>query len=122
MTITIHRPIWRQRLVVLLGLAAILGAVAIAASRNTETEPVEARTANMAVVSVAADSANYWRDLQSLQDGFLPPTVASESADYWKNLQLVQDDYLPPTVASGSAELEPNDLSDTRLPREKRPR
>ena len=99
MTITIHRPIWQQRFVVVLGSAAVLGGVAFAALQNTETEPVETRTA---IAPVA--------------------TVASESADYWKNLQLVQDSYLPPTVASGSAEIEPNDLSDTRLPREKRPR
>ncbi|MEX1133786.1 MAG: hypothetical protein WED83_02960 [Acidimicrobiia bacterium] len=114
MTITIHRPIWQQRFVVVLGSAAILGGVAFAALQNTETEPVETRTAIAPVATVASESADYWKNLQLMQDNYLPPTVASESADYWKNLQLVQDSYLPPTVASGSAEIEPNGLSDNR--------
>lgn len=102
MTTTIHRPNWQQRLVVLLGSAAILGAVAFAVSQNTVTGPVEEIGANVPAVIVTTESANYWRDLRSLQDGFLPPTAASESADYWMKLQLVQDGYLPPAVAPQS--------------------
>lgn len=95
MTITIHRPIWQQRFVILLGLAAFMGAVAIAVFQNADTEPGEA---NMPAVSVIGDSGAYWKSLQLLQDGFLPPAVAAESADYWMRFQEVQDGYLPPAV------------------------
>jgi hypothetical protein len=114
MTITIHRPIWQQRFVVVLGSAAVLGGVAFAALQNTETEPAETRTAIAPVAMVASESADYWKNLMLVQDNYLPPTVAAKSADYWKNLQLVQDNYLPPTGNPALAELGDNRTNGPR--------
>ncbi len=113
MTITIHRPNRKQNFLVLLGLAALLGALAVAIFQDAKTQPAKAITPSMHVVSEAGDSAAYWRRLELVQDGFLPPADASNASSYWMRLQGVQDGYLPPATAPES-NVGSNGLGDSR--------
>jgi hypothetical protein len=77
-------------------LAATLAVAAFAFSQRTETQRADAGVAVASASVPSAATVEHGLRLQSLQDGFLPPTVTPDPA--WARLQLVQDGYLSPAV------------------------